>query len=499
MVLDIELFRADKGGNPSKIKENQAKRFKDVTLVDQVVEKDSAWRKLRFRADLLNKLKNVCSKEIGDKMKKKEPVGDDETIPDDIKSNIDELNQEKLKDLTVSQIKAIRQLIDQQMKENDQALLETESARNESLREIGNMLHSSCITSNDEEENGIERTHGELETRKKYSHVDLVAMVDGVDMDRGAMVAGGRGYYLKGPLVFLEQALINHAMKMLYGKGYQPLYTPFFMRKEVMQEVAQLSQFDDELYKVVGKGSEKKEEGDMVDEKYLIATSEQPIAAYHRDEWIPTESLPLRYLGYSTCFRQEVGSHGRDTRGIFRVHQFEKVEQFCITAPTDNKSWEMFDEMIGNAEDFTKSLGIPYRVVNIVSGELNNAAAKKLDLEAWYPGSGAFRELVSCSNCTDYQSRRLRIRYGQTKKMGQEVPYVHMLNGTMCATTRVICAILENNQTEDGVIVPEAIRPFMPPGLNEKIPFVKPAPIDEESKKQKKHKEAQGKKNKTEQ
>lgn len=499
MVLDIELFRADKGGDPTKVKENQAKRYKDVTLVDRVVEKDSAWRKLRYRADLLNKLKNVCSKEIGEKMKKKEPVGDDESIPEDVKSNIDELTQEKLKDLTVSQIKAIRLLIDQQMKENDQALLETESARNESLREIGNMLHESCIISNDEDENGIERTFGDVETRKKYSHVDLVVMVDGVDTERGAVTAGGRGYYLKGPLVFLEQALINHAMTMLYSKGYQPLYTPFFMRKEVMQEVAQLSQFDEELYKVVGKGSEKKEEGDVVDEKYLIATSEQPIAAFHRDEWIPTESLPIRYLGYSTCFRQEVGSHGRDTRGIFRVHQFEKVEQFCITAPTDNKSWEMFDEMIGNAEEFTQSLGIPYHVVNIVSGELNNAAAKKLDLEAWFPGSGSFKELVSCSNCTDYQSRRLRIRYGQTKKMGQEVPYVHMLNATMCATTRVICAILENNQTEDGVIVPEAIRKFMPPGLDRKIPFVKPAPIDEqETKKQKKHREAQGK-NKTEQ
>ncbi|KAK7101526.1 serine--tRNA ligase, cytoplasmic-like [Littorina saxatilis] len=499
MVLDIELFRADKGGNPIKIRENQAKRFKDVTLVDRVVEKDAAWRKLRFRADLLNKLKNVCSKEIGEKMKKKEPVGDDTTIPDEIEKNIDELTAEKLKDLTVTQIKQIRLQIDQQMKENDQALLVVESERSDTLREIGNMLHPSCIVSNNEEENGIERTFGDIETTKKYSHVDLVVMVDGVDMDRGCVTAGGRGYYLKGPLVFLEHALISHSMQMLYAKNYQPLYTPFFMRKEVMQEVAQLSQFDDELYKVVGKGSERKEDGDTVDEKYLIATSEQPIAAFHRDEWLPTESLPIRYIGFSTCFRQEVGSHGRDTRGIFRVHQFEKVEQFCITSPLDNKSWEIFDEMIANAEEFNQSLGIPYRVVNIVSGELNNAAAKKLDLEAWFPGSAAYRELVSCSNCTDYQSRRLRIRYGQTKKMGQEVPYVHMLNATMCATTRVICAILENNQTEDGIIVPEALKRFMPPGLTEKIPFVKPAPIEEqELKKQKKNKDTQAKKEKSE-
>lgn len=497
MVLDIELFRADKGGRPDKIRENQTKRYKDVRLVDTVVEQDAAWRRLRFRADLLNKLKNVCSKEIGEKMKKKEPVGDDDSVPDAIKNDIDSLTAERLKELTVNQIKAIRLLVDQNMKENDQALVDTEETRNAALREIGNMLHESVIVSNTEEENGVEKTYGDVEIRKKYSHVDLVVMVDGVDTDRGTVTAGGRGYYLKGPLVFLEQALINHALTMLYGKGYTALYTPFFMRKEVMQEVAQLQQFDEELYKVTGKGNEKKEEGDTLDEKYLIATSEQPIAAFHRDEWIPESALPIRYMGYSTCFRQEVGSHGRDTRGIFRVHQFEKVEQFCITAPTDNKSWEMFEEMIGNAEAFTQSLAIPYRIVNIVSGELNNAAAKKLDLEAWFPASGAFRELVSCSNCTDYQSRRLRIRYGQTKKMGENVQYVHMLNATMCATTRVICAILENNQTEDGVIVPEVLRRFMPPGIDEKIPFVKSAPIDqEEAKKQKKHKEAQDNKGK---
>ncbi|KAH9518407.1 hypothetical protein Btru_016753 [Bulinus truncatus] len=485
MVLDLDLFRADKGGDPSKIRENQAKRFKDVTLVDKVVERDTNWRKLRFRADLLNKLKNLCSKEIGEKMKKKEPVGTDETVPSGILDNLDDILPEQLQPLTVTQLKQVRLAIDNQMKENDAQLIVEERERNEALKEIGNLLHESCIISNNEDDNGIERTFGDVVTKKKYSHVDLVVMIDGADNDRGAVTAGGRGYYLKGPLVFMEQALINFAMSLLHDKGYVPLYTPFFMRKEVMQEVAQLSQFDEELYKVVGKTT--KEEGDL-DEKYLIATSEQPIAAYHRDEWVATESLPIKYLGYSSCFRQEAGSHGRDTRGIFRVHQFEKVEQFCITSPEDNKSWEMFEEMIGNAEAFNKALGIPYRIVNIVSGELNNAAAKKFDLEGWFPGSGAFRELVSCSNCLDYQSRRLRIRYGQTKKMGQETSYVHMLNATMCATTRTLCAILENYQTEDGIIVPEVLRKFMPASYSEKIPFVKPAPIDELEAKKKKSK-----------
>ena len=157
-----------------------------------------------------------------------------------------------------------------------------------------------------------------------------------------------------------------------------------------------------------------------------------------------------------------MGSHGRDTRGIFRVHQFEKVEQFVLTSPHDGISWQIFHEMIGNAEDFYQALGLPYRVVNIVSGELNNAAAMKYDLEGWFPGSGAFRELVSCSNCTDYQARRLQVRFGQTKKMNAATEYVHMLNATMCAVTRVICCLLENYQDDTGVVIPEVLRPFMP-------------------------------------
>jgi len=311
-------------------------------------------------------------------------------------------------------------------------------------------------------------------------------MIGGVDTERGAVTSGGRGYYLMGPAVFLQQGLIQLSLQVLYSKGYSPLYTPFFMKKEVMKEVAQLSQFDDELYKVVGKGSEV--EGDKtVSEKYLIATSEQPIAAFHRDEWISEKQLPIKYAGISSCFRQEVGSHGRDTRGIFRVHQFEKVEQFVLCSPHDDESWKLMDEMIGNAETFCQMLNIPYRIVAIVSGALNNAASKKLDLEAWFPGGGAFRELVSCSNCLDYQARRLRVRYGQTKKMNAATEYCHMLNSTLCAVTRVICVLLEMNQTETGIAVPDALKMYMPEKYKEEIPFVAPAPIDEaEAKKAKK-------------
>ncbi|XP_065338734.1 probable serine--tRNA ligase, cytoplasmic isoform X1 [Cloeon dipterum] len=572
MVLDMDNFRTERGGNPEKVRENQAKRFKNVTLVDTVLEMDAKWRQLRHKADTWNKLKNVCSKEIGEKMKKnrksnteekktapepdlvaelkksglsqlnihlsensyiqfheptmadyemfkhvktlpykdwpnitrwmthiesfgeeaknfpqkKEAAGTDDTLPDGLESKVIEVTSDQLKALTVVQIKKVRLLIDAGILANDQELIEVEKLRNNALREIGNITHPSVPISDNEDENKVERTFGDCESRKKYSHVDLIHMIDGMDGERGAVVAGGRGYYLTGPAVFLEQALVQLALRKLQEKNYTPLCTPFFMRKEIMQEVAQLSQFDEELYKVVGKGSEKAGDKDL-EEKYLIATSEQPIAAYHRGEWMAESSLPIRYAGLSTCFRQEVGSHGRDTRGIFRVHQFQKVEQFCITSPHDNKSWEMMDEMIGNAEGFCKDLGIPYQIVNIVSGALNHAASKKLDLEAWFPGSGAFRELVSCSNCLDYQSRRLLIRYGQTKKMNATTEYVHMLNATMCATTRVICAILENYQTETGIKVPEVLKPYMPAVYQDEIPFVKTAPIEEtETKKGKK-------------
>jgi seryl-tRNA synthetase len=249
-----------------------------------------------------------------------------------------------------------------------------------------------------------------------------------------------------------------------------------------MQEVAQLNQFDEELYKVTGKASERLEDA-SVEEKYLIATSEQPIAAFHRGDWIDPAELPLRYAGVSECFRQEVGSHGRDTLGIFRVHQFKKIEQFVLCSPHDGESWRVFDQMLDNAEGFLKALGLPYQVVTIVSGALNLAAAKKNDVEAWFPGSGAFRELVSCSNCTDYQARRLKVRFGKTKKLNAKAEYVHMLNSTLCATTRTICCILENFQVGDfasggGVVVPEVLRPFMPAQYKEFIPFVNPAPID---------------------
>lgn len=330
--------------------------------------------------------------------------------------------------------------------------------RDAALLAIGNVVHDSVPVSDDEANNAIVREWGtprtaESDGHEMRSHYDLVQMLDIVNLEAGASVAGARGYYLtrEGPL--LNQALITFALQFAYQRGFSPVHTPFFMVKDIMGECAQLAQFDEELYKVTGEG----------DDKYLIATSEQTLCALHRRSWFEKADLPVRYVGYSTCFRKEAGSHGRDTLGIFRVHQFEKVEQFVIASPDGDASWQVMEEMLANAEEFYQALGVPYRVVNIVSGELNAAAAKKYDLEAWFPGSKAHRELVSCSNCTDFQSRRLDIRMRTPKTPGEEErkAHVHMLNSTLTATERTLCCLLETYQTPDGVRVPPALKPFM--------------------------------------
>jgi len=437
-MLDINLFRTEKGGNPDVVRESQRRRCKSEDLVDNVIELDQQWRQHRFELDNLKKQMNALSKQIGQKKRAKE--------------NADDL---------IAQTSDVKALI----ATNESETADLEEQRDALLRNLGNIVHDSVPVSDKEENNLTVRTWGDPlgANEPKKNHVDLLHMIDGADYDQGALVAGSRGYFLKGYGVRLNMALIQYSNKFLLDRGFTPLQVPYFMSKEAMAKVAQLDQFDEELYTVTGKN---------VPEKYLIATSEQPIAAYHLNEWIDPRDLPKRYMGFSTCFRKEAGSHGRDTLGIFRVHQFEKIEQFCITSPEDNVSWEMQEEMIAVAEDFHKSLEIPYRIVSIVSGALNNAAAKKYDLEGWYPAQGQYRELVSCSNCTDYQSRRLETRFGHKKAGDKEKKYVHMLNSTLCATTRVICAILENHQTKDGVRVPEVLRPYMD-GL-ELMEFTKP-------------------------
>ncbi|XP_021817544.1 serine--tRNA ligase [Prunus avium] len=438
-MLDINLFREEKGNNPEIIRESQRRRFKGVEIVDEVIQLDKEWRQRQFELENLRKEFNKINKRVA----QLRIAGEDAT--DVIKDT--EENKRLAAEKEVEVREALTQL-------------------NSKLEVIGNLVHDSVPISNDEENNAVIRSWGEKRMEPKLkNHVELVELLGIADLKKGAEVAGGRGFYLKGAGVRLNQALINLGLDFLEKRGYTELQTPFFMRKDIMAKCAQLAQFDEELYKVTGEG----------DDKYLIATAEQPLCSYHIDDWIHPSQLPLRYAGYSSCFRKEAGSHGRDTLGIFRVHQFEKVEQFCITSPDGSDSWEMHEEMIKNSEDFYKMLNLPYHVVAIVSGALNDAAAKKYDLEAWFPASQTYRELVSCSNCTDYQSRKLEIRYGQKKSNEQTKKYVHLLNSTLTATERTLCCILENYQREDGVDIPEVLQPFM--GGKTFLPFKnKPAP-----------------------
>ena len=427
MPLDITLFRASSGGNPDLIKESQRRRFKPVEAVDEIIVEDEKWRKISFIIDNLKKERNTIQKQVAEFKKAKQECEEQ-----------------------VGKIKSIGEEIIVLEKEQE----ELKSNINKLLSKIGNLVADDVPVGIDEDTvNRVERKWGTPRDPKGLlNHHDLLWRIGGYEPERGSAVAGHRGYFLKDVGVLLNQAFINYGIAFLRARGYCPLQPPYFMNKEVMAGVAQLEEFDEALYHVAGG-----EAGD----KYLIATSEQPICGYHMGEWMEEKSLPVKYAGISTCFRKEAGSHGKDTWGIFRVHQFEKVEQFIICEGDIEVSKKMQDEMIACAEEFYQSLGFPYHVINIASGALNNAAIKKLDLECWFPGYNAYRELVSCSNCTDYQSRSMEIRCGIKKLGDREKKYVHMLNATLCATGRAICCLLENYQEKDGVRIPEVLVPFM--------------------------------------
>ncbi|KAL0235887.1 hypothetical protein GEMRC1_002469 [Eukaryota sp. GEM-RC1] len=440
-MIDIWLLRDDKDGNSEAVRESQRRRFADVTLVDQVIDKDKQWRESVVKKEKLRAELNRTSKQIGKLVKDGEDITEHRATVASLK-------------LEITQLDAF-----------EATLL---SERDEILKTIGNIVEPQVLFSNNEEQNRVISTFSSPEPRDHpatHSHVDLLHMIGGVDYERGTKVGGSRSYFLTGPGVKLNMALIMCGLNFLSDREYTPCQVPYLVKPEVMAATAQLSDFDDQLYNV---GSDK-------DLKYLIATSEQPLSALHQGEWLAPQDLPKRYAGFSTCFRKEAGTHGRDTLGIFRTHQFEKVEQFTVTEPS--KSKEMFDEMIGNAKDFMELLGLPYREVEIVSGALNNAAAVKHDVEGLFRHSNVYRELVSCSNCTDYQSRRLDIRYRSAGKSGslkgQAKEYVHLLNSTLTATGRTLCCILEQYQTPEGIEVPKALVPYFGSDF---IPFVK-APL----------------------
>lgn len=447
------VLQEDKGGDPKVVRDSQAKRGAPPELVDQVLDMYKDWTKAGFELNGLLRDVNATQKEITAKKKAKEDA--------------DEFMQKK-------------QNLDKQIADMRPVVAEKERLMREKAATIGNLVGPQVPISQTEDDNAVLRTwhpdgpNGKVEKKEGIlSHHEVMYRLGLFDSDRGVKVAGHRGFFLTGDGVDLNQGLINYGLEFLRKKGYVKVMTPFMMKRQVMSKTAQLDQFDEELYKVSG-GEE---------DNYLIATSEQPISAMHSDEWFdkPSEQLPIRYAGYSTCFRKEAGSHGKDTWGIFRVHQFEKVEQFVITDPAS--SWDELERMLNNSEEFYQSLGLPYQVVAIVSGALNNAAAMKYDLEAWFPFQGEYKELVSCSNCTDYQSRRLEVRCGMKKQGDTKKTYVHMLNGTLTATERALCCIVENWQTPEGLKIPPALQPYV--FGRDFLPWVRELPKNTTSQKKK--------------
>jgi len=419
-LLDIELYRNDL----EKIIESEVKRFKDPSNARKVLEYDEKWREVLQTLQDLRKQRNDLSIQIGTFKKS----GDNKKAEKakfkskEIKDRIDKLEKKKV------------EFFDQ--RENYRYI-------------VGNILHDSVPIGETEEDNEIVITVGKLPKFdfKPLSHVNLITKIDGADTKKASEIAGSRFYFLKGDLVSLNLALIKFALDKLINKDYIPMWPPFFIKYEVIKAAAELADFEEQLYKI------------QDEDLFMIATAEQSLAAYHYDEIIDPERLPLKYAGVSSCFRREAGSHGKDTLGIFRVHQFEKVEQFIFCKP--EHSWKLYEELIENVKEIFQNLKIPYRIVNIASGELNDNAAKKYDLEAWFPASETYRELVSCSNCTDYQARKLKIRMGKVGSQ-QAKEILHTLNSTAIATARTICCILENFQNKDhSVSIPEVLQKDM--------------------------------------
>jgi seryl-tRNA synthetase len=462
MSISIKEIRAD----PEKFRKNQISRFSDPKLIDSILELDTKCIKEDYMFGKLNQIKNIIKAQF----RKAKNRGKSGELPDDILISLyntiydcvqtNKLDVITLENLTLSELASISKYTSKKL--GELAISKCKGERDSLVNNLCNILHQGVPIDSDEEHNIVicvkeAREAGEAVEAveavqagklKRYNHVDLCDKLNIVDRVRGSKLAGNRGYFLKELGVKLNMALMAYAMDFGAKRGYKQMYVPHFLNSDIMERLCQLQDFDETLYKLnIGEA----EKGECTT-KYLIATSEQPLTGYYMDYKFKPGELPVRLCGISTCYRRETGRHGKDTLGIFRVHQFEKVEQLCITEARDSDA--MFNEMIANAKEFYDSLGLSYRIVSIVSGALNNAAAIKYDLEGYFAGSGTYRELVSCSNCTDYFSRKLNIKdlHGN---------YVHILNSTLCANTRTLCCILEQYQTETGIMIPDVLKAYM--------------------------------------
>lgn len=416
-MLDMTMFRE----HADALRADHDKREIPHDLIDSVIRLDEEWRQARYDVDQLRKKRNEAARGIAAAKK-----SGDKAAADAILAEVASLGAE---------IDALGEKVNSTLAERDAARMR-----------VPNVLHPSVPVGEDDQKNTLHSLHGEkvelgFEPR---THNDLIEDNGWVDLARGAKVAGSRFYFLQGDLARLEMALQHYSANFLMQRGYTLVQPPLMMNREAYEGVTDLGDFETVMY------------GINPDNYYLIATSEHPLTAMRMDEIIEPAELPIKLVGVSNCFRREVGAHGLSDRGIWRVHQFTKIEQIVICKPED--SWEHHEELLSNAVDLWDSLGLHYRVVNICTGDMGTVAAKKYDLEAWLPGAGAYKEVVSCSNCTDYQANRLRMRY----RTAEGNSAVHTLNSTAVATSRALVAIMEQNQTEDGTVrVPDVLVPLM--------------------------------------
>ena len=415
-MLDAKIIR----DQPEIIRAMLAKRHMEFPL-DELLDYDQKRRALITEAQELKHKRNVVSEKIAVEKKQGHDASD-----------------------AIKEMKVISDRIASLDAEIDRV----EKRYHELMLSLPNLVHESVPEGKDETDNVEVRKWGEP-TKFDFTvkdHIEIATSLDLIDLDRAAKTSGARFYFLKGDLVKLNHTLIQFALDFLSKKGYTLVQTPYMINRKAMEGAVIVSDFGDVIYKVDG------------DDLYLIGTSEHAIVAMHMDEIFDAKQLPMRYAGVSPCFRKEAGAHGRDTKGIFRVHQFEKVEQFVFAKPEE--SWAIHEEMIKNAEEFFQLLGIPYRVMLLCTSDLGKVSAKTYDLEAWMPGQNAYREIVSCSNCMDYQARRLGVKYRE--RPNEESKFVHSLNSTLVATERTLVAILENYQTKKGtVIIPDVLKPYM--------------------------------------
>ena len=415
-MLDPKLIKE----KPEIIRNMLKSRAVEFDL-EGLIESDQKRREFIIKTDELRKKKN----QVGIAISEKKKAGDDpSTILIEMKNISNELT--KL--------------------ESEQVDIEKKYLKLAST--IPNLIHDSVPVGIDDSSNKEIKKWGNIPKFdfKIKDHIDISEDLDLVDLERAAKVAGARFYYLKNDLVRLNQALIHFGLDFLTEKGYSLVQPPYMINRESMEGAVIAEDFEEVIYKV--------EEEDL----YMIGTSEHAMAAMHSKEIIEGEKIPMKYAGVSPCFRKEAGAHGRDQKGIFRVHQFDKIEQFIFSKPED--SWKEHEKMLAVAEEFYQKLEIPYRVMLLSSGDIGKISAKTYDIEAWMAGQNAYREIVSCSNCLEYQARRLKIRFRD--KTNEDTQYVHTLNSTLIATTRVLVAIMENFQTKDGHIrIPQVLQSYM--------------------------------------